>query len=164
MRKQIIKPTHTVEELIKIKDKCVDEKEKLKIKAIIKLKRGKLVKDVGEELDVSRRSISSWILIYNTNGVSGFKTNLGGRKEGNPKWDKDIFVKLTDAIRSKNGYWSIPLMQKWILANHKEHIPEQTVWYHLKQLKFSYKSSRPHPYKGDKEKQELFKKKAYRIL
>lgn len=161
MRKQQLKPKHTVEELIKIKDGCKDEHQKLKLKAIIKFKRGKLVKDIEEDLDVSRRSISTWILIYNSRGIKGLETNKGGRTEGNPKWDVKIFKSLTEEIKSKNGYWSIPTMQDWILKNYKEKIPEQTVWYHLDKLGFSYKSSRPHPYKGDREKQEQFKKKVW---
>ena len=50
-------------------------------------------------------------------------------------------------------------MQEWIEENHKETIPESTIWYHLKCLKYSYKSARSHPYKGDKEQQDSFKKR-----
>lgn len=161
MRKQQLKQKHTVEELIKIKDECKDERQKLKLKAIIKFKRGKLVKEIEQDLDVSRRSISTWIMTYNIKGIKGLETNKGGRREGNPKWDVEIFKTLTKEIKEKNGYWSIPTMQEWILKNYKESIPEQTVWYHLDKLGFSYKSSRPHPYKGDREKQEQFKKKVW---
>jgi transposase len=160
MRKQELKPKHTVEELIKIKKESQDAGQKTRITAIIKLKRGKIIKEVVEDLNTTRRSVSTWIHRYNQSGIEGLKSNEGGRPPGDYKWEPEIFVKLTAEIIKTNGYWSIPKMQKWIKDNHKLEIPEQTVWNRLNDLGFSYKSSRPHPYKGDKIKQEDFKKKA----
>ena len=73
-------------------------------------------------------------------------------------WDTRIFDDLTKEIDKGGRYWSIPLMCAWIKDHKKTDIPENTVWYRMADLKYSYKSARPHPYKGDTEKQEAFKK------
>lgn len=54
-------------------------------------------------------------------------------------------------------------MQEWIQKHHKVAILEQTVWYHMDKQGYSYKSDRPHPAKGDKEKQEVFKKRTHYV-
>jgi len=158
--KHVLTSSHTLDELIEAKNKSSDQGQKLKLRAIINIKKGKLVKQVSEEFLISRQSLSFWQRIYNEKGIDGLLTNKGGRKEGNPKWDTTIFDNLGKTIKTKGGYWSIPKMQEWIKETYMKNIPEQTVWYHLDRLGFSYKSSRTHPYKGDKERQESFKKGA----
>ncbi len=143
-----------------IKNKSSDEGQKLKLRAIINIKKGKKVKQVSEDLLVSRQSLSAWQRIYNNKGTEGLLTNKGGRPEGNPVWDNKIFTALTEHVKKTGGYWSVPLMQQWILKKYAKTIPLQTIWHHLCLLEFSYKSSRPHPYKGDKKRQESFKKGA----
>lgn len=160
MKKHTLASTHTLAELIEAKNKSSDLGQQLRLRAIINIKKGKLVKQVSEELLVSRRSVGTWQNTYNKKGIEGLLTNKGGRPEGNPKWDMVIFKNLGSVIKTKGGYWSIPTMQEWIKETYKKVIPEQTVWYHLDKLGFSYKSSRPHPYKGNKERQESFKKGA----
>lgn len=155
-----LKERHTIKKLKEMIKKCSDEPQKTRIRAIINIKRGKKRSEVAEMLSCSRDSITNWINAYNEKGLEGLATNLGGRKEGNPKWNTEIFSSLAKEIDKQKRYWSIPLMQKWILEHKKEEIPEQTVWYHMKSLRYSYKSARPHPYKGDREKQALFKKGA----
>ena len=90
-------------------------------------------------------------------GFSALASNKGGRPEGNPKWDAEIFEALAKKI-DKGGYWSIPRMQEWINKHRQKDIPEQTVWYRMDQLNYSYKGARPHPAQGNKEKQDSFKK------
>jgi transposase len=160
MKKHTLVPIHTIQELITIKNKSKDEGLKLKLRALINLKKGKAVKDVAENLLVSRQSLSEWQRRYNTEGIVGLHTNKGGRPEGNPTWDTDIFTTLTTHVEETGGYWSVPLMQQWIEKQYSKTIPLQTIWYHLCLMEFSYKSARPHPYKGDKERQEAFKKGA----
>ena len=155
-----INPHHTLAELIEIKNKSSDDGQKFRLRAIINIKKGKLLKQVSEDLVVSRTSLSKWVSRYNKSGETGLVSNKGGRPEGNPKWDTSIWETLESHIEKTGGYWSIPKMQEWIKNKHKKTIPEQTVWYNLNKLKFSYKSARPHPYKGDLEKQESFKKGA----
>ena len=135
--------------------------EKVRVRAIIKIEQGKKIQDIANELMVSRRSISTWSTRFYKQGITGLQDNKGGRKEGNPKWDTGIFDALIKEIDKQEKYWSIPLMMKWIEKNHKKDIPEQTVWYHIDKLGYSYKSARPHPYLGNKEKQESFKKRAW---
>ena len=57
--------------------------------------------------------------------------------------------------------WKFLNFNETLVQHHfKKDIPEQTIWYHLDTHKYSYKSARPHPYKGNKEQQESFKKRA----
>jgi transposase len=145
---------------MKMKNKSSDEGQKLKLRAIINIKKGKEIQQVSEDLLVSRQSLSTWQRTYNDKGVEGLVTNKGGRPLGNPPWDTAIFKALTEHVKKTGGYWSVPLMQKWIEETYEKTIPLQTIWYHLCLLEFSYKSSRPHPYKGDRKRQESFKKGA----
>jgi transposase len=160
MSTHILKDMHTIEQLVAYKKQSRDEDQKLRLRAIINLKRGKGVNQVADELVTTRRSISTWVRKYNTAGISGLQTNKGGRPEGNPIWNTDMFDELTKHIADTGGYWSVPTMQGWIEKKYHKTIPQQTIWYHLCLKKFSYKSSRPHPYKGNREQQELFKKGA----
>jgi len=53
------------------------------------------------------------------------------------------------------------MMQDWLHTIKGADIPEQTVWYRMDKLKYSYKSGRPCPVQGDQKKQESFKKGPY---
>ncbi len=154
-----LKDHNTVAEIKEICKKSKDESQKTRLRVILGIKANKLKKDVAESLNLNTDTITNIVKRYNEEGADGLKTNLGGRPEGNPKWDLKIFTELVDAIDKQKGYWSIPKMIEWIKENKKEDIPYNTVWYHLQLLKCSYKSARPHPYLGDKEKQEIFKKR-----
>lgn len=158
MKRHILASTHTLAELIEAKNKSSDQGQQLKLRAIINLKKGKPIKQVAAELLVSRQSLSLWRKGYNQKGLAGLLTNKGGRKEGNPKWDAKIFDALTAHVKKTGGYWSVPLMQDWIQKKYHQTIPLQTIWYHLCLLEFSYKSARPHPYKGDPQRQASFKR------
>jgi transposase len=137
--------------------KVRDPAEKTRLKAIILRKQGKSPQEIAERLMVTDRSVTGWILLYNKGGKQGLATKPPGRAEGNPKWDASVFEKLAKEI-DKGGYWSIPKMQEWLKRNCDKYIPEQTVWYRMDQLDYSYKSARPHPAQGSKERQEAFKK------
>jgi transposase len=143
-----------------LKDKlknASDEAFKTRVKAILLAKQNKKRYEIVESLMVDPSSVSLWVKKYNNKGIEALKSNKGGRPEGNPVWDSEIFTKLAKEI-DKGGYWSIPRMQEWITKHYKVNIPEQTVWYRMDKLGYSYKGARPHPVKGDKEKQESFKK------
>ena len=113
--------------------------------------------EISQQLTVDLKSVTTWVQKYNKGGSEALVTNKGGRPEGNPKWDDSIFTNLAKEI-DKGGYWSIPRMQKWLRENLKKEIPEQTVWYRMDQLNYSYKGARPHPVQGSKERQEAFKR------
>ena len=55
-------------------------------------------------------------------------------------------------------------MQEWIKEQYQKDIPEQTVWYRMDKLNYSYKGARPHPVQGDRERQETFKKGPHSVL
>lgn len=143
--------------LERVAQKTRDPAQRVRLKAILLRKQGKTPQEIAESLVVTDRSVTGWIRRYNKDGKAGLATKPSGRKEGNPKWDASVFHDLAKEI-DKGGYWSIPRMQEW-LSRHKHHnIPEQTVWYRMDQLKYSYKSARPYPVQGSKERQEAFKK------
>jgi transposase len=137
--------------------KASDEAYKTRLKALLLAKRGKKRFEIVEQLTVNPGSVTIWLQRYNTSGTSALLSNKGGRPKGDQKWSSSLFDALAKEI-DKGGYWSIPRMQKWISEHYQKDIPEQTVWYRMDRLKYSYKSARPHPVQGNKEKQELFKK------
>jgi transposase len=156
----LLQDTHTSEQLKTLLSKSKDELTKTRIKILLLVKKGLLRKDIVERLSVNIDTITDVIKRYNLHGEKSLQINKGGRPEGNPVWDNTIFVKLIEKIDKQDQYWSIPKMKKWITDNHTEEIPEQTIWYRMfKMNRFSFKSARPHPYKGNKEKQDVFKKK-----
>jgi transposase len=139
--------------------KAHDPAQKVRFKAMVLRKRGQTPQEIAERLLVTDRSVTGWIVRYNRAGLAGLMTKPSGRPEGNPKWEANYFEKLAEKI-NQGGYWSIPRMQEWLTEKFKVSIPEQTVWYRMDQLHYSYKSSRPHPVQGNKEKQAGFKKGA----
>jgi transposase len=154
-----LKMTSSEEELKKTLQVTKDEGQKTRIKIILHIRKGVQRKKIAEKLSINIDTVTDVVKRYNAKGIDGLKTNLGGRPEGNPKWDIQIFKDLKVEIKKQQGYWSIPMMVRWIKEHKKETIPESTVWYHMTHLHMSYKSARPHPYLGDKVRQEEFKKK-----
>ena len=137
-----------------------DEGQKTKLRAILRLKEGSTGAVVAKNFLVSERSVRIWVTYYNARGSDALKTDLGGRPHGNPKWDVSIFEDLGKEIEKGGKYWSVPLMVEWIKKKYQKDIPKNTVWYHVTDLDYSYKSARPHPYKGDQDRQDAFKKGA----
>jgi transposase len=136
-----------------------DEGQKTRLRILLAVKKKKKRKEIAEDLQIHNDTIADTIRKYNSEGIVGLKTNKGGRPEGNPKWDRRIFAKLTKQIDKQGQYWSIPLMVIWIKEEQNQSIPYNTVWNHMRNLNYSYKSARPHPYLGNTAKQEEFKKK-----
>ena len=135
-----------------------DEACKTRLRAVLGRITGKTKHEVAESLVVSTRSVDRWYVSYKKSGIKSLRTKKSGRRKGDVIWSADIFESLTKEI-DKGEYWSVPRMMKWIKDNHGVNIPEQTVWYRISQIGYSYKSARPNPYKGDKEKQDDFKKR-----
>ena len=136
-----------------------DEAFKTRLKTILLVVQGKKRFEIADRLTVDAKSVTTWLQRYNEKGTSALVSNKGGRPEGNPTWDTAIFTDLAKEIE-KGGYWSIPRMQEWLSKHKKKSVPEQTVWYRMDQLGYSYKSARPSPIGGSMEKQESFKKGA----
>lgn len=151
---------HSSDELKTILKTSKDEGQKTRLKVILALISGVTRRDTALQLSINSNTITEIVRRYNQFGLESLKTNKGGRKEGNPKWDSAIFTQLAREIDTQNQYWSIPVMMKWIKDTYQVNIPEQTVWYRVNQQGYSYKSSRPHPLLGDNAAQEAFKKGA----
>ena len=138
-----------------------DEGQKTRAKIILEVNKGLMRKDITDKLMVNIDTITDVVKRYNKQGMESFQVNKGGRPEGNPKWDKQIFLDLKAEINKQKEYWSVPKMVNWIELNKKTDIPEITVWYHMvHKHSMSYKSARPHPHLGNRDKQQEFKKKA----
>lgn len=137
-----------------------DEKQKTRLRAILAFKAGVKQKEVAKQFVIHRETLARWVTAYNEGGIEALKMSRGGRPEGNPKWDKKIFEALAKKIKKGGQYWSVPLMREWIQKRYRVEIPENTVWYRVRDLGFSHKSARPHPYLGDRKRQDAFKKGA----
>ena len=153
-----VAPHRTIAELKTAIKRSRDEGQKTRLRAIMYAQSGSSRNDIAGMLSVSDHSITNWVHAYNEGGINALATNKGGRPKGSTVWKDDIFTDLAKAI-DKGGYWSIPTMQKWLTLHHSVNIPEQTVWYRMDQLNYSYKSARPHPVQGSKERQDAFKKR-----
>jgi len=159
MNKIKLKNKHSITELKNAIKKSNDEEQKTRLRVIIKTKEKLTRTAIAKEFTIDRTAIIYWIKAYNKKGIEGLIMSKGGRPKGTLKWNEKIFKKLAKEINKGDKCWSLPLMQDWIHGEENEFIPISTIWYHLKLNNFTYKSLRPHPYLGDKEKQEIFKKK-----
>lgn len=149
---------HTIEKLRQAVRESNDPEQKNRIRAIIDLKEEMPSDEIAKRFVVHRETVRNWIIAYNEGGIDALKMSKGGRPEGRPKWDTAIFEALGKEIDKGEKYWSLPLMCEWIKKQFDKTIPDSTVWYHLTNLGYSFKSARPHPYQGNAEKQEAFKK------
>ena len=140
---------------------ATDHAHKTRIRAIINIKAGISRFEVAEHFAVDRDTVTNWIHAYNDGGTAALHMSKGGRPADTPVWDNDIFTDLAKEI-DKGGYWSIPRMMRWIKEHKGKDIPEQTVWYRMDKLKYSYKSARPSPVQGSAKKQAAFKKRGLR--
>lgn len=159
-KKRTFNKQHSEEELKKIIKTTTDGRYRLRVQVIFYILQNKSTEDIHKQLMVSTYSIFSWLKRYNEQGLEGLRSiKSGGRKEGNPIWDNSIFKALFEKLDQMQEYWSAPKMQVWIEKEFGVKIPERTIRYRLKKGGYSYKSSRPNPYKGDPKLQEEFKKK-----
>jgi len=156
MKKLELKNHHKIEELREEFKKSKDGRYSLRIESIILKKEGKRTKEIEEILLVSRMSLSKWIRRYNERGLEGLKTKkTTGRKE---KWGEEFFKELFEELDKNKGFWTVKKMQKFIEEKHNVKIPVESIRRKIHKSGYSWKTSRPSPYKGDKEKQEEFKK------
>lgn len=153
---------HSNEELEKEIKSTRDGRYRLRLQAILLIQQGVKTKIIIQQLQIGRETFFNWKRWYNERGLVGIKeVSKGGRAEGNPVWDNTIFEALYKKLDLMEEYWSVPKMQEWILKHYEVKIPDSTIEYRLKVNGYSFKSSRPNPYKGDKDKQDAFKKRDY---
>ena len=151
-----LKEHNTIEELKKEIRKTKDGRYLLRVQCILLRKEGMKPGEIEERLLISRNTYSKWIKRYNEKGLEGLKTKKpSGRKR---KWDRELFKELFEELDKNNRWWNVKRMQEFIKNKHNVEIPEDTVRKIVKKAGYSWKTSRPSPYKGDKEKQEEFKK------
>jgi transposase len=154
-----INKQHTEQELEKEIKHTRDGKYRLRIQVILQAMQKKSSIEIHKNLLVNKDTIFRWVRWYNEKGLQGIKeVSKGGRKEGNPIWDNNIFDALCDKLDLMEEYWSIPKMQSWIEENYGVKIPLSTIHHRLGVNGYSFKSSRPNPYKGDPNLQAAFKK------
>jgi len=130
----------------------------LRLRVILSVKIGISSSKTRKELLISSSTYSNWIQKYNNEGKEALKQHNSGRIEGNPKWDAAIFEELFKKLDLMREYWSVLKMQQWIKGQHGVEIPTSTIENRLHKANYSWKTNRPSPYKGDKTKQEEFKK------
>jgi len=151
-----LKEHNTIEELRREIKKAREGRYLLRVQCILLRKEGLRPGEIEERLLISRNTYSKWIHRYNEKGLEGLKTRKpSGRKR---KWDKKLFKELFDELDKNNKWWNVKRMQEFIKNKHNVEIPEDTVRKIVKKAGYSWKTSRPSPYKGDKKRQEAFKK------
>jgi len=158
--KVILKDRDTVDELKKEIREARDGRYQLRLRAILMAKQGVKPVDIVDELLISIPTYYSWIHKYNNGGKESLKKHGSGRATGNTKFKQSIFDELLKKLDDMTEYWSVAKMKEFIKEEYGVNIHNETIRIRLKKVGYSYKSSRPSPYKGDKEKQEEFKKTA----
>jgi transposase len=154
-----LKNNNTLEELKQEMRKATDGRYQLRINTIILLKEGQRSGKIQERLLIGSDTYCRWIRSYNEGGLEALKNiKITGRKEGNPEYDDYIFQELFKQLDLMQEYWSVVKMQKFVKELHNIEVPNETMRMRVKRAGYSYKSNRPSPYKGDKVKQEEFKK------
>jgi len=156
MKRLEVKDLHTIEELKREIRETKDGRYSLRLRCVLLKKEGKSTKEIQENLLVSRGFIAKWIHRYNKQGLEVLKyKHTGGKKE---VWTIKYFKELFEELDKKRGFWTIKKMQKFIEEKHNVKIPKESIRRKLHKYKYSWKTSRPSPYKWDKEQQEEFKK------
>ena len=158
MRRLEVKNLHTIEELKKEIRYTKDGRYSLRLRCVLLRKEGKSTKEIQDSLLVSREFIARWIRRYNEKGLEALKyRHTGGKKE---VWTIKYFKELFEELEKNKEVWTIKKMQKFIEDIHNVKIPQESIRRKLHKYEYPWKTSRPSPYKGDKEKQEEFKKKS----
>lgn len=150
---------NTQEELEKEIKTTRDGRYRTRVQTILLVMKGNSSKTVTAQLMIGLDTFFRWLKWYNEKGLAGIReVSLGGRPDGNPKWDDSIFEALFAKLDLMEEFFSVPKMQAWIEETYGVIIPEPTIHYRLKTGGYTFKSSRPNPYKGDPNLQALFKK------
>lgn len=154
-----IQPHNTIEELTYEIKTTRDGRYRLRVQTILLSLQKMRTVDIVKQLLIGRHSVSIWIKLYNQHGLDGLKNfSLGGRREGDVKWSNEIFTALFEKLDSMDEFYSVPKMQSWIEDTYGVTIPQNTIHNRLRAGGYTFKSSRPNPYKGNPNLQASFKK------
>lgn len=121
-------------------------------------------KEICSSLFISPNTFFKWLKWYNEGGIERLKDGDGGRgcnSGAEQKYSDKVFEALKDEINKKQDtVWTLEKMQYFIKDTFNIEPPTlQAIYYRIKNT-HSYKSSRPYPYKADRDKLGQFKKKA----
>ena len=151
-----VKEHHNIKELREEFKKSKNGRYSLRLQCIIMAKEGIKAGEIEEKLLISADTYGKWIKRYNEKGLEGLKRKK--REKQYQKWKDELYKELYEELDKNKGYWTVKIMQKFIEEKHNVKIPEETIRRKIHQKGYSWKTSRPSPYKGDKERQEEFKK------
>ena len=117
-------------------------------------------KYLQETFLISPATMFSWIAQYNEGGIDKLKTGNGkrGSGKGNTKIEEEVYEALGKEIdENQEQVWTLEKMQYFIEDKFGLKPTIQAIHYRIKN-RYSYKSSRPYPYKADRNKLGQFKK------
>ena len=118
-------------------------------------------KEICKKLYITGNTLFRWIKWYNEGSLEKLKVGDGGKGSNTRaiKYDDEIFEALGDEIdNNQEQVWTLDKMQLFIKEKFNVEPSIQVILYRLKG-KYSYKSSRPYPYKANRDKLGRFKKK-----
>ena len=156
MKRLELKDHNTIDELKREIRLSKDGRYSLRVQCILLRKEGLKPKEIERRLLISRDAYRRWIAKYNEYGLQGLKTKV--KTTFYRKWDSSLFKELYQELDKNNQWWTIKKMQEFIKNKHNVKIPRESIRRIVKQAGYSWKTSRPTPYKGIKEVQEEFKK------
>lgn len=95
---------------------------------------------VAQALIVNRETVTKCLQLFNQGGLDLLKPKKAGRKEGNPKYDSEIFSGLVRVLERSNKSWSVYQMQDYILKQYGVEVPESTIYYRIAKLGYARRS------------------------
>lgn len=121
------------------------------------------IREIKEKLLISTASIYQWTECYSQKGLAGLASiKRNGGNHNKSKINPEHLDALKAEIDQQDRYWSIPLMQAWLQEHCGISIPAETLRYQMSK-RYSYKSGRPAPDKGDRDAQGRFKKRDFQL-
>jgi transposase len=118
-------------------------------------------KQICKDLFINTNTFFKWLKWYNEGGIEKLKKGEGGKgfNGGVPKkYSDEAFEALKIEINeNQDMVWTLEKMQYFLKEKFNLEPTIQAIRYRIKET-HSYKSSRPYPYKGDRDKLGRFKK------
>ena len=153
-----MKKEHNVEELEKEIRNSKDSRYIKRVQAIKLRKQQFKVKEILKILSIVPNTYYYWQKSYKEKGLEGLKNIKSGHTNGNKKFPDEPFEALFKEIDKMEVHWTLDKMSIWIEEKFNIYIQPKTIQKRLYRANYSWKTNRPSPYKGDKKKQNAFKK------
>jgi transposase len=126
----------------------------IKLNAIISCDKNQ-IKDVAKIIGFSRRSLTKWIKDFKYHGIKGLEAKKGrGRK---PIITDKIRLRMQDIINHDSNV-TIMILKSKIEKEFNIKVSKATIYNNIKDLGFSYISSRQKHYKQNELESKAFKK------